>query len=73
MCDELNKVVETAEAVKDEAQETAEAVMDEAQETVKSLKDMAREALDRTDIDEKIVEGAKDIVEKIGGLFNGKE
>ena len=42
-------------------------------EAVKGIKDMAKDALDKTDIDEKIVEGAKDIVGKIGNLFNGKE
>ena len=43
----------------DETQEAADTIMDGVQATAKSLKDMAREALDRTDIDEKVLEAVK--------------
>ena len=64
---------ETVEEVKCEVQETAQEVKDEAQETANCLKNKVQEVLDKTDIDEKVVEGAKGLLGKIGGLFKGKE
>ena len=55
-------------------------LMDGLNKAVSKLQDLggkavsgAKDILDKTDIDEKIVEGAKGIVGKIGDLFNGKE
>ena len=48
-------------------------LMDELNNAFSKLQDAAKNVLDKTDIDEKIVEGAKDIVGKIGNLINGKE
>ena len=42
-------------------------------EAAKDLKAKAQELLDKTDIDEKIVDGAKGIVDKIGEFFSGKD
>ena len=42
-------------------------------EAVKAVPGKVKEALDKTDVDEKIVEGAKDLANKVGELFKGKE
>ena len=45
-----------------------------AEELGAEAADKAQELLDKTDIDEKIVEGAKGVIGKIGSLFGkGKE
>ena len=105
MSEELNKIVENAEEVKDEVVETvaekaeevqeearsavaeaAETVQEKAEEVVEKVEAVAdkvvdaaedakkapgvvQELLDKTDIDEKIVEGAKGVIGKIGSMF----
>ena len=46
---------------------------EEFNKTVEAAKSKVQEVLDKTDIDEKIVDGAKGIIGKIGSLFKGKE
>ena len=46
--------------------------LDRIVEGVKAAPGKVKELLDKTDIDEKIVEGAKDVIGKIGSLFSGK-
>ena len=51
-------------------------INDELNKVVDAMKGVpgkVQEALDKTDIDEKIVEGAKGVVDKIGELFSGKD
>ncbi len=65
---------EAVEAVQDKAEEVVEAAEDKAEEAAdaaKGLKDKVQELLDKTDVDEKIVEGAKGLFGKITGLFKG--
>ena len=42
-------------------------------DAVKGVPGKVQEALDKTDIDEKIVEGAKGLADKLGSLFSNKE
>ena len=63
--EELNNVTEKVEETAAEAEKT----VDTAADTVKGK---VQELLDKTDIDEKIVDGAKNVIGKIGSLF-GKD
>ena len=69
-------VNEAAEAVEEKAEEAKSAAQDIAQKAADVVKDIpgkVKEALDKTDVDEKIVEGAKNVIGKIGSLFSGKD
>ena len=46
---------------------------EEFNKTVEAAKGKVQEVLDKTDVDEKIVDGAKGLLGKIGGLFKGKD
>ena len=46
---------------------------EELNKAVETVKNKAQELLDKTDVDEKIVEGAKNVIGKIGDLFKGKD
>ena len=48
-------------------------LMDELNKVVKNVQDEAKELLDKTDIDEKIVDGAKNLTGKVGEFPKGKE
>ena len=69
------QAAEAVEAVKDQAAEAAEAVTEEAKseavKTLEGLKAKAQALLDKTDVDEKVVEGAKGIIGKIKDFFKG--
>ena len=74
--DELNNAVDKAEDVANEVKDTAanetQDLAQKAMDAVKAVPEKVKEALDKTDIDEKIVDGAKGIIGKIGSLF-GKD
>ena len=71
--DAERKTREAAGIVEEKAEETVEEVKEEVKDEAKGLKDKVQDVLDKTDIDEKIVEGAKNIAGKIGSFFSGKK
>ena len=46
---------------------------EELNKAIKSVQDGMQKILDKTDVDEKIVDGAKGLIGKVKGLFGKKE
>ncbi len=75
--DVVKKVADVAEDLKDKVDlekigETVKDTLEKGGDVVGNLKDQVEDALEKTDIDDKLMEKGSELLEGVKGLFNKK-